>query len=188
MHPTLEGAFRRKMDFLLFLATTWPILLIDCPPSSVVQLSVALFPRTRKKPGLDAAALILTQPPCPPGGGDSPSLHLPFPKMEHSRSPVSLAWACPGPARSWSLFSFPTGNNFPGHGSPGCQSLAFTKAHACVTVALLLVVLEFPLRILCLSAAGIFLKGIIPTVRHKKGLLWKKERIFFVIGGNWERG
>lgn len=59
------------------------------------------------------------------------------------------------------VFFLPQEIIFLGMAALGCQPLAFTKAHTCVTVALLLGVLEFPLQILCLSAAGIFLRGII---------------------------
>ena len=47
------------------------------------------------------------------------------------------------------VFFFPQEIIFLGTAALGCQSLAFTKAHVCVTVAALWGVLEFPLQTPC---------------------------------------
>lgn len=82
----------------------------------------------------------------------------PFPKTEHSSSPSEPGLGLPRTCQELKVvFFLPQEVIFLGTAALGCQSLGFTKAHVCVTVALLLGMLEFPFQILCLSAAGIFL-------------------------------
>lgn len=151
MHRTLEGAFRKK-SFPFFLLAAGPILLIDCPQWWLRQ---RFSPNCLSQLGHLRA--------------ERPPLRLPSPRpgfVLSGEPGLGLPATCQEPNV---VFFFPQEIIFPGTAAPGCQSLAFTKAHVCATVALLLGMLEFPLQILCLPAAAVFLRGIILIVRHKKG-------------------
>lgn len=101
-----------------------------------------------KKPGPDAAALIFTQLGI--GGWKQPlPTSVSFPKDGAFQVSSEPGLGLPGTCQELKVvFFLPQEIIFLGTASLGCQSLAFMKAHTCVTVALLLGVLEFSLQIL----------------------------------------
>lgn len=143
--------FQIRVQFLFSFWTTWPILLIECPQSSVEEPVVALFPLFQD----EARPLCCSQ-------GAHPTVALtpppPLPQDRAFRFSSAPGLGLPGTCQELKVvFFLPQEIIFLGMAALGCQSLAFTNAHVCVTVALLLGVLQFPFQIPCLSAAGIFL-------------------------------
>lgn len=86
--------------------------------------------------------------------------------MLSSEPGLGLPGTCQG---AEGCFLSPTGNNFPGHGSPGLPIPRFQESsHVCDSGTVVGHV-EFPLQIPCLPAAAIFLRGTILIVSRKKG-------------------
>lgn len=124
-----------RVEFLFSFWTTWPILLIECPQSSVEDPVVALFPPSQE----EARPLCCIQ-------GAHPAVALTPPPLLPQDRALSFSSApglgLPGTCQELKVvFFLPQEIIFLGMAAPGCQSLAFTKAHVCVTVALLLGVL-----------------------------------------------
>lgn len=146
--------FQTGMEFLFSLWTTWPILLIDRSSPKQCWAAHGGFVSTF----LGKSQVSMMQPWCSPNYclsrpgqvrvGTALTSSPPFPKTEHSSSPSEPGLGLPRTCQELKVvFFLPQEVIFLGTAALGCQSLGFTKAHVCVTVALLLGMLEFPFQI-----------------------------------------